>query len=159
MLFFKSNITYILNPANWLLHLFSMLNRMKKNLNIFIKKFLLFSFIVLLLGGLFFTVLPRYFYTIHIVSFFLIFLTTFTTFIIIAKSLQKKLDAFANYFMISTIAKLFIYFGFIVSYLIFTEEKKLSFIIIFFILYFLFTSYEVIILQRYIKIQDLSHDK
>ncbi len=155
----KANIIYVLSLANCCAILFSTLNSMKKKLNLFIKKYLLFSLVVILTGGLIFSILPQHFYSIHIVSFFLIFLTTLTTFIVIAKSLKKKLAAFTNYFMISTIVKLFIYFGFIVSYLIFSGEKKLSFIIVFFILYFLFTSYEVIILQRYIKIQDLSHDK
>jgi hypothetical protein len=59
------------------------------------------------------------------------------------RTLEKKLSAFTNFFMLSTVAKLMIYLIIIIVYLIYNREDAAPFLLTFFVYYLVYTFLEV----------------
>ncbi len=80
----------------------------------------------------------------------LIFLYSFTllAFRMLIKYINSKMSFFANAFMLVNFGKLFLFTIIIVVYAWFNKSDAISFTIIFFIYYFVMTTYEVIALLK-----------
>lgn len=67
------------------------------------------------------------------------------------RALQDKMSKFVNIFMLLNFGKLVVYSSFILIYAFLYREDAVSFILTFFVYYFLFTAYEVIALLKFQK--------
>ncbi len=61
---------------------------------------------------------------------------------------QKRMSAYANYFMLASMLKLLLYLAVIVVYLIYVREETIPFLISFFVYYLAFTVLEVTSVAR-----------
>ncbi|MCF8297603.1 MAG: hypothetical protein K9J13_08695 [Saprospiraceae bacterium] len=78
----------------------------------------------------------------YLILFF--FSVTLIVHYILVKSTEKKFSKFTASFMLSTTVKLMLYLGVIVIYSLFYKDDAINFIITFFALYVLFTTFEVV---------------
>lgn len=78
--------------------------------------------------------------------FVMFFTLTIAVHFILLKIARLRPARFVNYFMLTTFAKLIIYFIFILAYVFGTKTGILSFILTFFILYILYTVFEVVMI-------------
>ncbi|MCD4747071.1 MAG: hypothetical protein K8R58_12310 [Bacteroidales bacterium] len=123
----------------------------------FLKKISIFSVIIAIIiyAVLFF--LPDNFKTPALpYLFFFFFALTLAVHYVLLKASEKKFSKFFNYFMLSTVVKLLIYFSVILLYVYINREDTIAFIITFFILYILFTAFEVISILKYPKSENKS---
>ena len=108
-------------------------------------KLVLFTAVVSLIAFLLANSLPGQFITPalpFIIIFF--FLVATTTFYFAIKAFSKKTSRYANFFMISVFGKLMLYVVIILVYAFLNAGDIVSFILTFFIIYFLFTTFETI---------------
>ncbi len=77
-----------------------------------------------------------------------LFLFSWATFYITAKSMEEKISHFANTYMIINFLKLFIFSLFILAYAYLNKADAVSFILTFFIYYIFFTALEVMGLKQ-----------
>ncbi len=77
-----------------------------------------------------------------------LFLFSWATFYVTAKSLGKKISRFANTYMIINFMKLVIFSLFILAYAYLNKADAVSFILTFFIYYIFFTALEVMGLKQ-----------
>lgn len=90
-------------------------------------------------------------YIIYIVSLFLVSSVLFHS--IVVKATEKAALKFARYYLVSTIIKILIYLSFLIIFIIKLHEGIKFFLVTFLILYIIYTSWEVIILSKYLKNQ------
>lgn len=76
------------------------------------------------------------------------YLTTISIFKLLAKSMENRLSKFANAYMLVNFGKLVIFSIIIVVYAVLNKEDAISFMLTFFIYYFIFTIFEVFSLLR-----------
>jgi len=76
------------------------------------------------------------------------YLTTILIFKLLAKSMENRLSKFANAYMLVNFGKLVIFSIIIVVYAVLNREDAISFMLTFFIYYFIFTIFEVFSLLR-----------
>lgn len=101
------------------------------------------------------TTLLLYFTTLPFVSrdmpYILAFFYVFNVVVhyLLLKFSYKKMALFASYFLGATLLKLIIYFGVILWYSVKNREEAVSFIITFFLLYLIYTFFEVLSLQKF----------
>lgn len=76
------------------------------------------------------------------------YLTTILIFKLLAKSMENRLSKFANAYMLVNFGKLVIFSIIIVVYALLNKEDAISFMLTFFIYYFIFTIFEVFSLLR-----------
>lgn len=76
------------------------------------------------------------------------YLTTIFIFMLLAKSMENRLSKFANAYMLVNFGKLVIFAIIIVVYAVLNKEDAVSFMLTFFIYYFVFTIFEVFSLLR-----------
>lgn len=76
------------------------------------------------------------------------YLTTILIFKLLAKSMENRLSKFANAYMLVNFGKLVIFSIIIVVYAVLNKEDAISFMLTFFIYYFIFTIFEVFALLR-----------
>jgi len=114
------------------------------NFNQLVKKHIWVTVALAVMSALVFYLLPAEHRTPAWPFLLLFFLTTG---IILSKLyiriLQKKLSAFTNFFMLSTVAKLMIYLAIIILYLIYNREDAAPFLLTFFVYYLAYTFLEV----------------
>jgi hypothetical protein len=125
---------------------------MKQTYNIFLKKLLLYTLFIGLTGVVFAYVMPARYLTPHwpyLIVFF--FSVTLLVHYILLKATLKKTGAFINLFMLLTFGKLIFFLTIMLIYAFTNRDDAPRFIITFFILYLLFTIFEVY--------QSLGHSK
>ena len=106
----------------------------------------------LLLSGVMYFFIPslpekfRYDEWWKIMCFFII--TTATFHFGLLRSTKKRAASITIYYMASTTLKLLLYAGIILGYALLHKERAAAFIVSFFLMYFLFTVFEVSILYK-----------
>ena len=115
----------------------------------FFKQFSILAIIVLLLSILidFFVpkikISPMYPYIL-----IFLYLVTLAIFKMVAKSMENRLSRFANTYMLAIFGKLVLFTGIILLYSFLIRDDAISFMLTFFIYYFIFTVFEVFSLLR-----------
>ncbi|NOZ47517.1 MAG: hypothetical protein GXO79_12160 [Chlorobi bacterium] len=118
----------------------------------YLTKILLFSIIIALLTFIASkTGLDKYYLNIYPYVILFFFLTGILFHTIILKLSKKNISKFSTYYMLSSTLKLLSYIIFMVIYLIFNKEDAISFVLYFFILYALYTAFEVLLVLPEIK--------
>jgi len=84
-----------------------------------------------------------------LVTLFLI--VTITFHVLLINSNKKKVNKFIQRFISFTGAKLLLYLGIIITYIILNKENAVTFLIIFLILYIIYTFFEIFSILKYIK--------
>jgi hypothetical protein len=111
----------------------------------FIKKLALYTLIVGLIAFIAAFYLPDKFVSpalLYIVIFF--FVISALTYYLAIKAFSHKTSRYANFFMITVFAKLMLYVTIIIIYAFVNAGDIVSFILTFFIVYFLFTIFETV---------------
>jgi len=117
---------------------------MKNLYLIFLKKLLLFSIILALVGYFFTFLLPENYITPTLPFLYVFFFAaTLIVHYILLKVSEKKTSGFINFFMLVTFGKLLFFLTIILAYALLNREDAVPFIIAFFILYVCFTAFEV----------------
>jgi len=115
----------------------------------FLKKLLIFTFILAAVGFTVAYFLPENFVTPALPFLYAFFLSvTIIVHYILLRVSEKKTSAFINYFMILTFGKLIFYLTIIIIYALSNREDVVPFIISFFILYVFYTTFEVVLSLR-----------
>lgn len=120
------------------------------------KKFLFQEFILTILIGfisqiLFLTVLKNYYLPVFWILLATISILTGVLHYSNVKASNKKASKFATGFLMATGIKMMIYLVLITSYSFLFPEKAKVFLITFFILYMLYTMFEVVLIVKYLK--------
>jgi hypothetical protein len=119
---------------------------MKLNYAAFLKKLIIYSFILALLGFLLVSFLPESFISPALpYLFFFFFSVTLIVHLILLKVSGKKGSGFINYFMLLTFGKLLFYLTIILIYSLLNRSDAVQFIISFFVLYIFYTAFEVVL--------------
>lgn len=118
----------------------------------FIRNLILFS-VALAVPGIIFslTVAPRYYSPALPYLYLLFFIVTLVTYYLALKYVKKKISSFVNFYMLTTFIKLLLFIIIIVVYLMVNKPDALPFVVSFFILYLLFTVFEVVNLLHITK--------
>ncbi|MEO5571099.1 MAG: hypothetical protein ABIT08_06380 [Bacteroidia bacterium] len=117
---------------------------MKKNFVIFFIKLLVYSFTIFLFYSFIKDHIPQKFYfakAIYLIVFFIIVTLVFHYGLL--NSSQKSNRSIVTFYMMATALKLFLYLGIIIGYGLLKTGNSIAFISNFFILYVLFTVFEV----------------
>ena len=77
-----------------------------------------------------------------------LYLATLGIFRLIAKSMESRLSRFANIYMLAIFAKLILFTVIILLYSFLNPDDAVSFMLTFFVYYFIFTSFEIYSLLR-----------
>jgi len=110
----------------------------------FFIRLLIFSLVLVLLAFLLDLVLPDHLILSAVSWLFIVFfVVTFAVHWIMLSILKYKPERFVSFFMLATVVKLVIYIIVILVYVFIKQEELLSFILAFFILYILYTGFEV----------------
>lgn len=124
----------------------------------FLKKLLIFTFILAVVGFTIAYFLPVNYVTPSLPFLFAFFLSvTIIVHYILLKVSEKKTPAFINYFMILTLGKLIFYLTIILIYAFVNREDLLPFAISFFILYAFYTGFEVVVSLKHSSLKNRSN--
>jgi len=111
----------------------------------FLQHLLIYSAILGAVAIVLYLFLPKHFITPALPFLFFFFTgITLISYYILIRSLKSKLSRFVNTFLISTIVKLIIYIGIMIIYVLLNRSDAIPFMITFFILYLLYTVFEVV---------------
>lgn len=132
-----------------------------KNLYIeFLKKLIVFTAVIAVLGYLSTYLLPPNYVTPAWPYLFVFFFSvTLIVHNILLKVSKKRAQNFINIFMLLTFGKLIFYLSIILAYALINREDSIPFIITFFILYVLFTIFEVALSLSHTKAKQKSSSK
>ncbi len=118
----------------------------------FARKLGIFSLLLAVVILILYFLLPRNFFTPALpVLFFFFLLMTLAGYLVLVRATRQKFIRFLNYYLLSVIIKLVIFIGVLVLYLMFNKKDAVPFGLWFFILYVLFTLFEVSSLLAYSK--------
>ncbi len=113
---------------------------------------LLFTLLIAVIAYLLFnTILVEYYLPVFWVLLGIIALLTGVFHYSVVQIQENKSSKFSQKFMMVTGIKMMIYLVFITSYSFMNPEKATSFLISFFVLYLLYTVFEVFLIVRYLK--------
>ena len=110
----------------------------------FLKKLLVFTIIVALVGFIFTMLLPANYITPTLPFLYVFFFAaTLVVHYILLKVSEKRTPGFINMFMLVTFGKLIFFLTIILVYALLNRDDAVPFIVAFFILYVFFTVFEV----------------
>lgn len=120
-----------------------------KIFNTFFKQFSILAAIVLALS----IIIAFFFPKIKISAMYpyillFLYLITLAIFRVIAKSMENRLSRFANTYMLAIFGKLILFTSIIFLYSFLYRDDAISFMLTFFVYYFLFTGFEILALLR-----------
>lgn len=78
----------------------------------------------------------------------LYYFVTLGVLMVLEKSMQKRLSNFANTYMIATFLKLVFFTVVIIVYVISNKKDAVSFVVVFFVYYLIYTIFEVLSLRQ-----------
>lgn len=110
----------------------------------FVKSVIITTILLVIIGVIFYALTPADYYTQafpFLLAFFMI--ASILVFHYMLKAMEKRPARFVNTFMLTTIVKLFIYLGGMLTYALLNREDAMAFIITFFVLYIVYTIVEV----------------
>jgi len=117
---------------------------MKNLYLLFLKKLLIFSVIIAVVGYILTMYLPANYITPTLPFLYVFFFAaTLVVHYILLKVSEKKTPGFINFFMLVTFGKLIFFLTIILAYALLNRADAIPFIVAFFILYVCFTAFEV----------------
>lgn len=117
---------------------------MKNLYLIFLKKLMIFSILLALIGYIITLLLPATYITPTLPFLYVFFFaTTLVVHYFLLKVSEKKTPGFINFFMLVTFGKLIFFLTIILVYAFIFRNDAVQFIVAFFILYVCFTAFEV----------------
>jgi hypothetical protein len=117
-----------------------------------LKRLLIFSLILGSIAVVLFFLLPSKFITPMLPFLFPFFIAvTLISSYILIRSLQKKFIKYLNVYLLTTVVRLFLYVGVMVTYILLNKPDLFPFSISFFILYLCYTVFEVVWLVSFPK--------
>ena len=118
----------------------------------YLLKYIIYTVIIAVVSlTLFSSVFAEYYFRFFPLLFIIIFGATLGFHSIMMKYSRESVARFTGAYMLATVIKMLVYLILIISYLYFLNEKPVSFVVTFLVLYFLFTSFEVFELVRFNK--------
>ena len=133
---------------------------MKHNYLDFLKKLLIYTVILGVIGYLIVSILPDEYITPTLPYLFVFFFSvTLIVHYILLKVSLKRVANFVNYFMLLTFGKLIFFLSVILIYALLYRDDAPQFIISFFILYVFFTAFEVALSLSNSKVKEESTQK
>lgn len=124
---------------------------MKPQLKTILTRFLVFCLALAGLAALLFVFLPSgYYLPVFPLMFLLVAGITFSIFWLLVQKLKRP-QRFTTLFTLATTIKLFAFLIFMVVYLLLNRSEAAVFLITFFLLYLIFSIYEVVVLLKYFK--------
>lgn len=131
---------------------------MKKNFTLFLIKLLLYTTILYLLYSVVKHSIPEKFYfenTFYLFVFFVIITAVFHFGLLY--SFAKSSRSFVSYYMMATALKLFLFLAIIIVYALLNTGQAIAFISNFFVIYVLFTVFEVTLVFLHFKSKNLEN--
>lgn len=120
----------------------------------FLKKLLIYSFILGGAGALAVYFLPASFISPALPFLFVFFIAvTLIVHLILLNVAKKKTGGFVNLFMLLTFGKLLFFLTIILAYALLNRSDAVRFIISFFILYIFYTAFEVVLSLSHTKVK------
>lgn len=109
------------------------------------KHLLLLTFAAGLLSLVLFFVLPHAWLSPSIPFLFVFYYScSLISFILLDRSIRKKINSFVSVFMLTTAVKLFLYVAIMIIYALINRKDAIPFLLNFFVLYLVYTVFEVI---------------
>jgi hypothetical protein len=125
---------------------------MQKSFNKFIYSLAIFSAILAVIALILHFVVPADIIHATLPLLFLLFITvTVLVHYLLLRSTNYSGSKFVSFFMAATFLKLFLYLIIIILYAFLIKKDVVSFILSFFILYMLYTSFEVVMILKQTK--------
>lgn len=121
----------------------------KDTLHRFIRSLVITTVIIVIIGVIFYSLMPDEYYTVtfpYLLAFFV--LASVMVYNFMLKAMAKRPARFVNIFMLTTMIKLFVYMGVMITYALLNREEARPFIVTFFILYMIYTIVEVSFLLK-----------
>ena len=116
---------------------------MNKELSRFLIRVLLLTFVLLVLGAIFYKfVLPEQYFESFPINFAIFIAVSYISHQSLLKATEKSPTRFNMAFMISFLIKLFAYGAYVIAILMSPEENKVSFALCFIVLYFVYTIFD-----------------
>ncbi|MBM3435808.1 MAG: hypothetical protein FJY07_06290 [Bacteroidetes bacterium] len=118
----------------------------------FLRKLLIYTVIIGILSSVFIFLLPDGYITPtlpYLIFFF--FSVTLIVHLVLINVSEKKTPSFINYFMLLTFGKLIFFLTIILIYALLNRDDAIPFILSFFVLYLLYTAFEVVLSLAYVK--------
>jgi hypothetical protein len=124
---------------------------MKSNFIPYLKKLLVISVLLELVILFFFQKYPQYNFAVapYLILFFIVI--SIGTHYFLLKAAQKRAQLFTAAFMGSIGIKLLLCFGFLIIYVLLNKNEAKHFIVTFFVLYLVFTTFEVLSLLKFVN--------
>lgn len=111
----------------------------------FIRNLAIYSLAVGIITFVLWLVLPENYITPALPWIYLFFvMLTLVLFLLLSRSLEGRFSRFVNTYMIATVLKLLLMIIILVVYVILNKQDAVAFLITFFIMYILFTAFEVV---------------
>ena len=110
----------------------------------FVKSVVVTTVLLVIIGVIFYALAPGDYYTPafpYLLGFFM--LASVVVYHFLLRALEKRPGRFVNTFLLTTMAKLFIYLGAMITYALFNRDDAMAFIVTFFIMYIVYTIVEV----------------
>ena len=127
---------------------------MKSLYIIFLKKLLIFTVIIAIIGSVLTVILPSNFITPTLPFLYVFFFAaTLIVHYMLLKVSEKKTPGFINLFMLVTFGKLIFFLTIILIYAFLNRDDAVQFIGAFSILYFTFTAFEVVLSLQHSKMK------
>ena len=124
------------------------------------KRLLLLTFTAGLLSLVLFFVLPHAWFSPSIPFMFVFYYAcSLISFILLDRSIRKKINSFVSVFMLTTAVKLFLYVGIMIIYALTNRKDAISFLLNFFVLYLVYTVFEVIQIVSLTRTSSSSDEK
>jgi hypothetical protein len=118
----------------------------------FLRRILIFSIILGLIGTFIGFLAPARYITPALPFLFLFFIAvTLAGYYVILRPVQTKFIRFINTYLLVTMVKLFLFIGVIFAYLLHNRQDAAPFVIAFFVLYLCYMIFEVVNLVSYFK--------
>ncbi len=118
---------------------------MNRRLSGFLKNLIIYTVIIAIIAVVVYYLLPVWYYTPTFPFLMVLFFSvTYLVYYILVKVLQNKPRKFIAYFMLTTFVKFFFYLVIMVVYALINRDDATNFIVLYFILYMAFTSFEII---------------
>ncbi len=125
---------------------------MKSVVAIYAKHLLFLSLAAGMLSALLFIILPGAWFSPALPFLFVFYYAcSLISFLILSRSLQIRFGRFVSVFMLATAAKLFLYIAVMIIYALINKKDAVSFLLNFFILYLVYTIFEVTQIIRLTK--------
>ena len=110
----------------------------------FVKTVIITTVIMVVIGLVFYSLTPEGYYTPAFPALLVFFvLASIVVYHFMLKAMEKRPGRFVNTFMLTTMLKLFIYLGGMITYALLNREDATAFIVTFFVLYVVYTIVEV----------------